>query len=110
MSSRVPSVTPSETVNTAAFTLNYTLEVYVWIAAEVSLVADLRRIQQTRLYLEAEPGFLASLDGPPDQRPYLFVQVYPAGLGNLAPLTEQAVTRFFDAADVLAAFFTIPGP
>lgn len=95
-------------VNTDAFTLNYTLQVHVWLAEDVSPAADLRRIQQARRYLEGQPDFLASLDGPPDQRPYLFVQVYPSGLDNLGPLTEPAITQLFDAADVLAAFFALP--
>ena len=95
-------------VGTDAFTLSYTLGVYVFAAADPSPVADLRRVQGLRRMLEGDPQFLASLDGTADQRPYLFVQVYPSGLLQSGPLSEAAVVQTFAAADVLAAFITVP--
>lgn len=96
-------------VATEAFTLDYTLELYLFVAAEPSPSADLRRILGLRQHLESDPGFLATLDGPPGQRPYLFAQIYPdtdPGGG----LTKVATAAFFNAADVLAAFLKPPVP
>ena len=95
-------------VETDAFTLSYTLGVYVFATADPSPVADLRRVQGLRRLLEADPQFLASLDGTADQRPYVFVQVYPSGLLAGGPLSEAAVVQTFAAVDLLAAFITIP--
>jgi hypothetical protein len=96
------------TLVTEAFTLTYTLQVYVFIASEVSPTDDLRRVCALRAFLEKDPSFLASLDGPPDQRPFVFVQIYPANadLGGL--LTQPAIVQLFNAADILASFFTLP--
>jgi hypothetical protein len=96
-------------LTTDAFTLVYTAQVFVLLAAVPAPTDDLRRIRQMRSVLEADPAFLASLDGPLDQRPYLFVQVYAQGSADGGPLTPAAITTLFDAADVLAAFFALPG-
>jgi hypothetical protein len=95
-------------VGTDAFTLSYTLGVFVFATADPSPVADLRRVLGLRRMLEGDPQFLASLDGTADQRPYVFIQVYPSGLLQSGPLSEAAVVQTFAAADVLAAFITIP--
>jgi hypothetical protein len=95
-------------LNTDAFTLNYTMQVYVLLAADLAPAADLRRIQQVRSALEADPGFLVSLDGPVDQRPFVFAQIYAQDAAARGPLTPAAITAMFDQADVLAAFFTPP--
>jgi len=88
--------------------LTYTLQVHVFIAAGLSLTDDLRRIQTIRRFLEGDPSFLVSLDGTPDQRPFLFVQIYPSGVADGGPLAPAAIAQFFDAADVLAAFLPPP--
>jgi hypothetical protein len=95
-------------LDTDAFTLNYTMQVYVLLAADLAPAADLRRIQQIRSVLEADPGFLVSLDGPTDQRPFVFAQIYAQNSAAGGPLTPAAITVMFDQADVLAAFFTPP--
>jgi hypothetical protein len=95
-------------VGTDSFTLSYTSTVYVFVAADPSLVADLRRVLGLRRLLEADPQFLASLDGTPDQQPYLFVQVYPSGILQGGPLSETAVVQTFAVTDVLAAFISSP--
>jgi len=95
-------------VATDAFTLDYTLRIYVFIAAEPAPTADLRRILLLRRYLEADPRFLASLDGPPDQQPFVFVQIYPADAAEGGPLKQAAIAQLFDAADILTAFFAVP--
>lgn len=89
-------------------TLTYTLQVHVFVSAAVSPTDDLRRIQTLRSFLEGDPTFLVSLDGTPDQRPFLFVQIYPAGGADSGPLAPAAIAHFFDAADVLAAFLAPP--
>jgi hypothetical protein len=96
------------TLVTNAFTLTYTLQVYVFVASQVSPTDDLRRIVTLRTFLEKDPGFLVSLDGTPDQQPCTFVQIYPddADLGGL--LTQAGIVQLFNTADVLASFFTIP--
>ncbi len=95
-------------LTTDAFTLTYTLQVYVFVSAQLSPTEDLRRIQLLRHYLEADPNFLTSLDGSIDQRPFLFAQVYPAGAADGGALSQATIVQLFDAADVLAAFFTPP--
>jgi|GEM_PF-4876103 hypothetical protein len=95
-------------IATDAFTLSYTLQVYMFVSAELNPTDDLRRILLLRQHLEADPRFLASLDGPPDQQPFIFVQIYPAGAADGGPLSQAAIVQLFDAADVLAAFFTVP--
>jgi hypothetical protein len=89
-------------------TLTYTLQVHVFLSAGLSPSDDLRRIRNVRQFLEADPAFLVSLDGTPDQRPFLFVQIYPAGAADGGPLAAAAITQLFDAADVLAAFLAPP--
>ena len=81
---------------------------YAGNMASLAPVADLRRIQQMRSVLEADPGFLVSLDGPTDQRPCLFAQIYAQDAAAGGSLTQAAITAMFDQADVLAAFFTPP--
>ena len=95
-------------LSTDAFTLTYTLQIFVFVSTDLSPSDDLRRIQLLRQYLEADVSFLASLDGPADQRPFIFVQVYPAGAANGGPLSQAAIVQLFAAADVLAAFITPP--
>ena len=90
------------------FSLGYTLHVHVFLANTLSPTDDLRRIRQLRALLEADPAFLATLDGAPDQSPFAFVQVYPQDAADGAPLAPDAVAALFDQADVLAAFFTPP--
>jgi hypothetical protein len=89
-------------------TLTYTLQVHAFISAGLSPTDDLRRILTVRRFLEADPAFLVSLDGTPDQRPFLFVQIYPTGAADGGPLGPAAITQLFDAADVLAAFVAPP--
>lgn len=96
-------------VGTDAFTLTYKMNTFIFAAGELSPRDDLRRIRGLRRSLESAPSFLASLDGPPGQRPYLFVQAYPPAAANGGGLSQAAVVQLFDAADVLAVFFTIPG-
>jgi hypothetical protein len=95
-------------LTTDAFTLSYPLRVYVFASEDLSPSADLRRIRQVRQFLEADPAFLASLDGPPDQRPLLFVQIYPGNAADGAAVNAAAVARIFDTDDILAAFFSPP--
>jgi hypothetical protein len=95
-------------LNSDAFTLTYTLNAYLQFSSDLSPLDDLRNIQQVRDVLEADPSFLASLDGPADQRPFLFVQVYAQGAADGGPLAPAAVTALFDRADVLAVFFSPP--
>lgn len=95
-------------LTTDQFTLNYPLRVFIFASADLSPAADLRRIRTIRKFLESDPAFLASLDGPPDQRPLLFVQIYPGNAADGAPLSQTAVSNLFDADDILAAFFTLP--
>jgi hypothetical protein len=95
-------------LGTDPFTLKYTIATYVFASGELSPRDDLRRVQTLRRSLEADPGFLVSLDGTADQRPHLFVQLYPADAAAGGPLGTAAVVRIFDAADVLAAFFAAP--
>jgi hypothetical protein len=96
------------TLVTDAFTLTYTLQVYMFMSSEVSPTDDLRRIRALRAFLEKDPGFLVSLDGPPDQRPSTFVQIYPATADLGGQLTQPAIVQLFNAADILASFFTLP--
>ena len=95
-------------LTTDAFTLSYPLRVYVFVSADLSPTADLRRIRGVRQFLESDPAFLNSLDGPPDQRPLLFVQIYDGSATASASISEAAVAQIFDADDILAAFFTLP--
>jgi hypothetical protein len=95
-------------VLTDALTLGFDAAVYVFATADPSPVADLRRILALRRLLEADPHFLVSLDGTADQRPYLFVQLYPGASLSGPPLSEAAVVQTFGMADVLAAFITVP--
>ena len=95
-------------LTTDQFSLSYPLQVCVFMAGALSPTDDLRRILAVRSFLEADPAFLVTLDGSPDQRPLLFVQVYPAGAADGGPLSQAAVAQLFDAADVLAAFFAVP--
>jgi hypothetical protein len=95
-------------LTTDAFTLTYTLQVYVFVSAQLSPTDDLRRIQLVRHYLEADPKFLVSLDGSTDQCPFLFTQVYPTNAANGETLSQATIVQLFDAADILAAFFTPP--
>jgi hypothetical protein len=94
-------------VLTDSFSLAYTASVFVFATADPSPVADLRRILALRRVLENDPLFLSALDGPPDQRPYLFVQLYPTATLTGPPLSQAAVTQTFAAADILAVFMTI---
>ena len=71
-------------------------------------MADLRRIGAVRRIVEASDRGLATLDGAATQSPYLFVQLYPTGVLAATPLSQAAVVAAFGAADVLAAFVTIP--
>lgn len=71
-------------------------------------MADLRRIGAVRRIVEASDRGLATLDGAANQSPYLFVQLYPTGVLAATPLSQVAVVAAFGAADVLAAFITIP--
>jgi hypothetical protein len=97
-------------VLTDPLTLGYNAAVYVFATADPSPVADLRRILALRRMLENDPQFLVSLDGTADQRPYLFIQLYPSTTlsGSSTPLTLPAVVQTFGAADVLAAVIAIP--
>lgn len=95
-------------LTTDQFSLSYPLQVNVFTAAAVSPTEDLRRILAVRNFLEADPAFLVSLDGSPDQRPLLFVQVYRADAADGGPLSPAAIAQLFDEADVLAAFFALP--
>jgi hypothetical protein len=95
-------------VTTDTFSLSYSLSVQLFATADPSPVLDLRHVQTMRQLLEDDPQFLASLDGTADQRPYVFVQVYPAGVLNGPPLSQSAVVQAFAAADVLAAFVSVP--
>jgi hypothetical protein len=95
-------------LTTDQFSLSYPLRVCVFMAAVVSPTDDLRRILAIRSFLEADPAFLGTLDGSPDQRPLLFVQVYPVGAADGGPLGQAAIAQLFDEADVLAAFFALP--
>jgi hypothetical protein len=97
-------------VSTDPLSFEFNAGVYVFATADPSPVADLRRILALRRLLENGPQFLASLDGTPDQRPYLFVQLYPSGTlsGSSTPLTLSAVVQTFGAADVLAGVIAVP--
>jgi len=95
-------------LTTGVFTLSYPLRVSVFASADLSPTADLQRIRQVRRFLESDPAFLESLDGSTDQRPLLFVQIYPGAAADGAPITAQAVGQLFDADDILATFFTLP--
>ena len=95
-------------VMTGGFTVDYDLKTFVFAASDPSPVADLRRIQSLRRLLEDDPQFLVTLDGSPDQTPYIFTQLYKSGALKAPALSEAAVVQAFAAADVLAAFMTIP--
>jgi hypothetical protein len=95
-------------VTTDTFTASYEASVYVFAATDPSPVADLRRILALRQALEDDAQFLVSLDGSADQRPYLFVQLYPAGVLTGPPLSQAGVVATFAAADILASFITVP--
>ena len=68
------------------------------------------KIELSRTEVESSKGgeFLASLDGTANQAPYLFVQLYPNGAIPATPVSQAAVVAAFGAADVLAAFLTLP--
>jgi hypothetical protein len=95
-------------LTTDPFTLSYPVRVYVFASAELSPTGDLRRIRQARQFLESDPAFLNSLDGPSNQRPLLFMQIYSSNAADGALITGQAITKMFEADDILAAFFTPP--
>jgi hypothetical protein len=95
-------------VATAAFSLDYGAQTYVFVASDPSPVADLRRILGVRRLLEDDPHFLASLDGSPDQVPYLFIQLYPTGSLQGTSISQTAVVQAFATADVLADFISVP--
>jgi hypothetical protein len=95
-------------LSTDQFTLSYDLRVYLFASAALSPTDDLRRILTLRKYLEADPNFLVSLDGPPGQQPFLFVQAYASDAANGAALTQPQIVQMFDADDILATFFAIP--
>jgi hypothetical protein len=95
-------------LTTDTFTLTYTLQVFLFVSADLSPLNDLRRIQLLRSYLQADPNFLVSLDGAAHQRPFLFVQLYPADAANGGLVSQEAITALFDAADILVTFFTPP--
>ena len=95
-------------VMTGSFTIDLDLRVFAFAAIDPSPVADLRRIQNLRRPLEEDSQFLVTLDGSPDQTPYIFIQLYKKGVLDGTGLTEANVVQAFAAADVLAAFVTIP--
>jgi hypothetical protein len=95
-------------VTTDVVNATYQAECFVFAASDPSPVADLRRIGAVRRIVEASDRGLATLDGAADQSPYLFVQLYPTGVLAPTPLSQAAVVAAFGAADVLAAFITIP--
>jgi hypothetical protein len=95
-------------VLTTPLSFTYNVGVYLFATADPSPVADLRRILAVRRLLENDPQFLATLDGTADQRPYLFVQLYPSGTLAGPPLSAAAAIQTFGAAEVLAAFIAIP--
>ncbi len=93
---------------TGGFTIDHELRTFVFATSDPSPVADLRRIQILRRSLEDDPQFLVTLDGSPEQTPYIFVQLYQSGALQGTGLTEASAVQAFAAADVLAAFMTIP--
>ena len=95
-------------VTTDVLTLNYQARCFVFATADPSPVNDLRRIATVRKTVEKGGEFLASLDGTANQAPYLFVQLYPNGVIPATPVSQAAVVAAFGAADVLAAFLTLP--
>jgi hypothetical protein len=95
-------------VVTGSFTIDFDLRAFAFAASDPSPVADLRRIRSLRRTLEEDPQFLVTLDGSPDQTPYVFIQIYKKGVLDGTALTEANVVQAFAAADVLAAFVTIP--
>lgn len=95
-------------VATDPLTISYQAQCFVCVTDDPSPVADLRRITGLRQVAEQNGQFLASLDGTDDQTPYLFVQLYPAGVLAATPLSQAAVIATFAQADVLAAFLTLP--
>ena len=95
-------------VATGALTLSYQASCFAFATADPSPVNDLRRITAIRQIVEQDGAFLASLDGTPDQTPFLFVQLYPAGVLPATPVSQAAVVAAFGASDVLAAFLTVP--
>ncbi len=95
-------------VDTNALTLSYQASCFVFATADPSPVTDMRRITAVRQIVEQDGTFLVSLDGTADQAPLLFVQLYPAGVLPTTPVSQAAVVAAFGAADVLAAFLTVP--
>jgi hypothetical protein len=95
-------------VETTAFSLAYDATAFVFLASDPSPVTDLRRILVLRRLLEDDPQFLVTLDGSPDQTPYLFIQLYRSGVLQGTPLSEASVVQAFAATDVLAAFINVP--
>jgi hypothetical protein len=95
-------------VATAALTVSYQAECFVFATSDPSPVSDLRRILGVRQIVEKDGQFLASLDGTANQTPYLFVQLYPANVLPATPLSQAAVVATFAAADVLATFLSVP--
>jgi hypothetical protein len=94
-------------VITGGFTIDFDLRAFAFASSDPSPVGDLRRIQNLRRPLEEDSQFLATLDGLPDQTPYVFIQLYKKGVLDGTGLTETNVVQAFAAADVLAAFVTI---
>jgi hypothetical protein len=95
-------------VATSALTVTFQAQCLVFVTADPSPVTDLRRIISVRRIVENDGQFLASLDGTDEQTPYLFVQLYPAGVLAATPLSQAAVVATFAASDVLAVFLTVP--
>jgi hypothetical protein len=95
-------------VTTDVVNATYQAKCFVFATSDPSPVADLRRIGAVRRIVEGSDGGLATLDGAANQSPYLFVQLYPTGVLAAAPLSQAAVVAAFGAADVLAAFISIP--
>jgi hypothetical protein len=84
----IPALTKAQ-----RFREDYPLQVNVFMAAAVSPTGDLRRILAVRNFLEADPAFLVSLDGSPDQRPLLFVQVCIPPMRQMAGRSAQRPSR-----------------
>ena len=95
-------------VVTDAYNATYQAHCYVFAASDPSPVDDLRRIAAVRRIVDQGDRSLASLDGAAGQSPSLFVQLYPTGVLGPKPLSQNAVAAAFGAADVLAAFVSIP--
>ena len=95
-------------VTTDVVTTTYQAQCYVFATSDPAPVQDLRRIGAVRRIVDQSDSGLVSLDGSSDQSPTLFVQLYPMGVLGATPLSQNAVVAAFGAADVLAAFISIP--